>query len=342
MSWSPTARTARRSRPENGYPLRLIVPGLEGNVNVKWLRRITVGGSPLHDPDGRTWTTLALMPDGKARQLQCSVMEAKSVITFPRAASSCRGRGSTRSGAWRGRVVAGPPGRGLDGRSGKTRRDARLQEPVLPLAPHALPARLAVGSGARPVLQSRCTDETGYVQPTLAELVKVRGLNSIVLTTTPSRAGRWRPMRSVHNVHARLWRAASHRRALWRQPVPVGAWPSCDATAGRPPTAEEVQAWDLTIPARWPGPAAGQRDRRTRPGDLTRSGAPPCHGAKGARTRSTSRLVGGQRHAGRPTSPCQDDRELLAIRHHAVELYPPGAASSTNPGSLTARPGCMR
>jgi len=82
------------ARPGNGYPLRLIVPGWEGNVNVKWLRRIKVVDRPymtrMEAPDHTS-----LLPSGKARQF-LFVMEAKSVITFPACMSS---------GDWRGRVA---------------------------------------------------------------------------------------------------------------------------------------------------------------------------------------------------------------------------------------------
>src|SRR4029450_1049156 len=68
-------------RPGNGYPLRLVVPGWEGSVNVKWLRRIKVVDKPYMTRMESTDHT-SLMPDGKARQF-LFVMEAKSVITFP-------------------------------------------------------------------------------------------------------------------------------------------------------------------------------------------------------------------------------------------------------------------
>ena len=89
-------------RPDNGYPLRLVVPGWEGNVNVKWLRRLTVVDRPYMTRMESTGHA-SLMPDGKARQFNF-VMEAKSVITFPSGGQQLGGRGSTRSGAWRGRV----------------------------------------------------------------------------------------------------------------------------------------------------------------------------------------------------------------------------------------------
>ena len=68
-------------RPEQGYPLRLVVPGWEGNTHVKWLRRIKVVDRPYMGREETSKYT-DLMPDGKARQFTF-VMEAKSVITFP-------------------------------------------------------------------------------------------------------------------------------------------------------------------------------------------------------------------------------------------------------------------
>ena len=185
-------------RPENGYPLRLIVPGWTGNINVKWLRRIKVVDQPyLTRMDGVGQPTL--MPDGKARQLQF-VIEAKSVITFPRAASGCRVRGSTRSGAWRGRAA---------GWSAGSRSRRMVARPGGTLASRNRSCRFAHTrfrldwrwDGREAVLQSRCTDETGYVQPTLAELVKVRGLNSVYFNNAIQN---WKVAAdgSVHNVHA--------------------------------------------------------------------------------------------------------------------------------------------
>jgi sulfane dehydrogenase subunit SoxC len=163
-------------RPENGYPLRLIVPGWEGNVNVKWLRRITVGDRPyMTRMESAAHTTL--MPDGKARQF-LFVMEAKSVITFPSGDQRLAGPGlyEVTGLAWSGRGLVRQVEVSTDG--GKRWHDATLQEPVLRFA-HTRFRFTWRWDGREVVLQSRCTDETGYVQPTLAELVKVRGLNSI-------------------------------------------------------------------------------------------------------------------------------------------------------------------
>jgi sulfane dehydrogenase subunit SoxC len=185
-------------RPENGYPLRLIVPGWEGNVNVKWLRRMKLVDRPYMTRLEST-RHAALMPDGKARQFNF-VMEAKSVITFPSGGQRLPGPGfyEIRGLAWSGRGLVRRVEVSTDG--GKTWRDAGLQEPILPLA-HTRFRLDWRWNGREAILQSRCTDETGYVQPTLAELVRVRGLNSSYCNNAIQS---WKVVAdgSVHNVHA--------------------------------------------------------------------------------------------------------------------------------------------
>jgi sulfane dehydrogenase subunit SoxC len=185
-------------RPENGYPVRLIVPGWTGNINVKWLRRLKVVDRPyLTRMDGVGQPTL--MPDGKARHLNF-VMEAKSVITSPSGGQRLPGPGfyELRGLAWTGRGLVRRVEVSTD--AGKTWRDATLQAPVLPYA-HTRFRLDWRWDGREVVLQSRCTDETGYVQPTLAELVKVRGLNSHYFNNAIQS---WKVAAdgSVHNVHA--------------------------------------------------------------------------------------------------------------------------------------------
>jgi sulfane dehydrogenase subunit SoxC len=185
-------------RPENGYPLRLIVPGWTGNSNVKWLRRIAVVDRPyLTRMDGVGQPTLT--PDGKARQLQF-VMEAKSVITFPSGRQQLPAPGfyEIRGLAWSGRGLVRRVEVSTDG--GKTWRDAGLQAPVLRFA-HTRFRLDWRWDGREAVLQSRCTDETGYLQPTLAELVGVRGLNSLYFNNAIQS---WKVAAdgSVHNIHA--------------------------------------------------------------------------------------------------------------------------------------------
>ena len=184
-------------RPENGYPLRLLVPGWEGNANVKWLRRIKVVNRP-HMTRMETVAHAALMPDGKARRFNF-VMEGKSVITSPSGGHRLPGPGlyEIRGLAWSGRGLVRRVEVSTDG--GKTWRGARLQEPILPLA-HTRFRLDWRWDGRETVLQSRCTDETGYVQPTLTELVRVRGLNSVYYNNA-IQGWKLTADGSVHNVH---------------------------------------------------------------------------------------------------------------------------------------------
>jgi sulfane dehydrogenase subunit SoxC len=162
-------------RPEQGFPLRLLLPGYEGNINVKWLRRLKLGSAPFMTREETSKYT-DLMPDGKAYQFSL-VMEAKSVITSPSGQQQIHpGFQEIRGLAWSGRGRVAKVEVSVDG--GRTWQPARLQEPVLPKC-HTrflLPWRW---NGQEAILQSRCTDETGYVQPTRQELVKVRGYNSV-------------------------------------------------------------------------------------------------------------------------------------------------------------------
>ena len=185
-------------RPENGYPLRLIGPGWTGNINVKWLRRLKVVDQPYLTRMDRVGQPI-LMPDGKARQLSF-VMEAKSVITSPSGGQRLRGPGyhEIRGLAWSGRGLVRRVEVSTDG--GRTWRDANLQAPVLRFA-HTRFRLDWRWDGREAALQSRCIDETGYVQPTRAELVRARGLNSRFFNNAIQS---WKVMAdgSVHNVHA--------------------------------------------------------------------------------------------------------------------------------------------
>jgi sulfane dehydrogenase subunit SoxC len=150
-------------RPGNGYPLRLMVPGWEGNVNTKWLRRIKVVDKPYMTRMESTDHT-SLMPDGKARQF-LFVMEAKSVITFPSGTQHLPGPGvyEITGLAWSGRGLVRRVEVSADG--GKTWRDARLQQPVLRFA-HVRFRLDWRWDGREAVLQSRCIDETGGAEST--------------------------------------------------------------------------------------------------------------------------------------------------------------------------------
>jgi sulfane dehydrogenase subunit SoxC len=162
-------------RPEQGYPVRLIVPGWEGNVNIKWLRRLHVADQPYMTAYETAHYT-DLMPDGTARQFTF-VMEAKSVITRPAGGYELDGPGfyEITGLAWSGRGRITKTEISADG--GKSWQEAQLSEPILPKAV----TRFHFPwwwDGKETSLQSRCTDETGYLQPTREELVEVRGLNA--------------------------------------------------------------------------------------------------------------------------------------------------------------------
>jgi sulfane dehydrogenase subunit SoxC len=169
------AQNGEALRPEQGYPLRLLLPGWEGNTSVKWLRQIKVVDAPLMTRDETSKYT-DLLPDGRARQFTF-MMEAKSLITRPSAGQKLGGTGFHEiSGlAWSGQGAITRVEVSTDG--GATWGDAALQLPVLPKA-HTRFTFPWQWDGREAVVAARCTDDTGYVQPSRVELVKARGTQS--------------------------------------------------------------------------------------------------------------------------------------------------------------------
>jgi sulfane dehydrogenase subunit SoxC len=161
-------------RPEQGYPLRLLLPGYEGNTHIKWLRRLEVSDKPFMTREETSKYT-DLMANGKARQFSLD-MEAKSVITFPSGDMKLPGPGFYNIGglAWSGRGRVQSVDVSTD--AGKTWVPARIESAPEPMCTvrFSLPW---MWDGKPAVLQSRCTDETGYFQPTLAQLIAIRGSN---------------------------------------------------------------------------------------------------------------------------------------------------------------------
>jgi sulfane dehydrogenase subunit SoxC len=176
-------------RPEQGYPLRLLVPGVQGVSSVKWLRRIELGDQP--------WNTreeaihyIDLMPGGKHRQYTW-IQEAKSVITSPSGGQVLLDKGyhEITGLAWSGRGRIKRVDVSTDG--GRNWRTARLQEPVHTKAL----TRFRIDwnwDGGPALLQSRAIDDTGYVQPDYRQLRAVRGTRSI-----------------YHNNAIQTWRVAT-------------------------------------------------------------------------------------------------------------------------------------
>jgi sulfane dehydrogenase subunit SoxC len=187
-------QNGERLRPSNGYPVRLFLPGYEGNMNVKWLRRIKVTAEPTMTKD-ETSKYSDLQPDGKAL-LFTFPMEVKSVITSPSGQQKMRGpglyqisglawSGFGRSAAWTSTAAAADPGRGCARRSGAAEGAGALSD--------------GVALGRNPsVLQSRAVDEHGTVQPTRP---RCRGARAVPITTTRSELG-VAAVGDVSNVYA--------------------------------------------------------------------------------------------------------------------------------------------
>lgn len=170
------AQNGEMLRPEQGYPLRLVNPGWEGNTSIKWLRRLEVGDQPwYHREETSKYTDL--MADGRARKFTF-VQECNSVITSP-----CPENPITSSGlieiegiAWSGRGTIKRVDISFDG--GVSWTPANLKGLVLEKALTRF-SLVTKWDGQPWLLQARAVDDTGYVQPTLKQLREARGVESI-------------------------------------------------------------------------------------------------------------------------------------------------------------------
>jgi sulfane dehydrogenase subunit SoxC len=165
-------QNGERLRPENGYPLRLFLPGYEGNMSVKWLRRLKVVGEPTMTRDETSHYTDVLL-NGKALILTYP-MEVKSIITTPSTGLALQGPGvyEITGLAWSGSGKIARVEVSADG--GRSWADAALSEPVLPKSLTRF--RMAWRwNGGPAVIKSRAIDETGAVQPTRDAFVRERG-----------------------------------------------------------------------------------------------------------------------------------------------------------------------
>jgi sulfane dehydrogenase subunit SoxC len=196
-------------RPEQGFPLRLVVPGYEGPANVKWLRRIKVGDLPwMAHADNPGHTTLR--PDGKGRWFQFE-MGVNSVITNPSGGQrlSRRGYYGLTGLAWSGGGAITRVEVSADG--GRTWKDAQLLEPIHRIA-HTRFYFPWSWDGKEVVLQSRATDERGDVQPALAELSRIYGVDTAYWLAIRDSRAHFNPIQpwkitedgSVHNA---IWEA---------------------------------------------------------------------------------------------------------------------------------------
>ncbi|MCL7744443.1 sulfite dehydrogenase [Guyparkeria hydrothermalis] len=170
------AQNGEALRPENGYPIRFLLPGCEANMSIKWLRRIKFVDKPLVTYQ-ETRHYIEPLPDGTIRQFSL-VNETNSVINYPCPDNQMKGKGAyeIRGIAWSGRGKIAHVDVSVDG--GKNWKEAELVEPVMSkcVTKFKLPFEW---NGDEHLIMSRATDETGYVQPTLMQLRNVRGTNSI-------------------------------------------------------------------------------------------------------------------------------------------------------------------
>ncbi len=188
------AQNGEAVRPEQGYPARLLLPGWEGSANVKWLRRLKVSDRPFMTRE-ETARYTDLMPDGSVRTFAFE-MEVKSIITAPAYPDELvEGWWEVRGLAWSGRGKIARVEVSTDG--GATWRKAELEAPVLSKA-HTRFRSAWKWSGGPALLMSRATDESGAVQPTLAEL-----------------RARRTPGNDYHVNHIRAWRVTEEGSVLF-------------------------------------------------------------------------------------------------------------------------------
>ncbi|TMH60584.1 MAG: sulfite dehydrogenase [Betaproteobacteria bacterium] len=178
-------QNGERVMPGQGYPMRLLLPGWEGNMNVKWLRRLQLTESPaMTYYEARTYAPI--LPSGKAYRFYF-IQEVKSFITRPSVGMEMKGPGFYEiSGiAYSGNGRIANVMVSADG--GQTWAQAALQEPVMSksFTRFRIPWQW---NGGPAVLQSRARDDQGNVQPTRAEIIAVRGQASRVppVTVFPS------------------------------------------------------------------------------------------------------------------------------------------------------------
>jgi len=164
------AQNGEAIRPEQGYPARLLLPGWEGNTNVKWLRRIEISDQPWMTREETSKYTYPVKD--RIRQFSFD-MDARSIITYPSYPNKIEpGWIEIRGIAWSGRGKVQTVEVSTD--AGKTWQIARLQGPILDKA-HTAFRHLWQWKGGDTEILSRVTDTTGYTQPTLKQLVNARG-----------------------------------------------------------------------------------------------------------------------------------------------------------------------
>ena len=169
------AQNGEPLRAEQGYPIRVVLPGWEGNTCVKWLRRIEVGDQPWMTRDETSKYTDPLK-DNTIRQFSF-LMDARSIITSPTYPEHLeKGWHEIRGLAWSGRGKIKQVEVSTDG--GRNWQIAQLQQPVMEKS-HTRFRIMWQWDGKERLLLSRAIDDTGYRQPWAKELIDVRGIGSL-------------------------------------------------------------------------------------------------------------------------------------------------------------------
>jgi sulfane dehydrogenase subunit SoxC len=208
------AQNGEPLRLENGYPVRMVVPGWGGRIHVKWLNRVKVIDQPYmttqdrasHMAHGAAGEGAYMAFSEKGRNWQFEIY-AKSIITYPSGGHRLPGPGFYEiSGlAWSGGGVVRRVEVSTDG--GKAWNDAKLQEPVLPKA-HTRFRFPWNWNGQEAVLQSRCTDERGEVQPSVFDIDKMWGVDQGQSCVSELGADCNKVPRRANRAYIMSWRVA--------------------------------------------------------------------------------------------------------------------------------------
>ena len=310
------AQNGEALRPEQGYPVRLFLPGFEGSASVKWLRRIEVASAPFMMREETSKYTDPL-PDGTARQFSF-VMDAKSIITEPAFPEKLSGPGwrEIRGIAWSGRGKIAHVDISVDG--GATWQKATLDDPVLPKC-HTRFRFAWNWTGGETTIMSRATDETGYSQPTLEALLDgARAGHAVPLQQHPRLEGG----RRRHGDAGRGGRVMRRSVILGTIVISAAAWSAALVGAGAKPPSRRAVA----LRAR-PGRDA-RRDQEAR----HRRRAPTAPGCPRAAARSPKARPSTPPSARRATARAGKGRRSIAS-------WPPTPATTSRSAAIRGWPG---
>ena len=327
------AQNGEPLRPEQGFPMRLLLPGWEGNTNVKWLRRLELGTRPWMT----RWETATYtdpLANGTARQFSFE-MDARSIITSPAHPETIeRGWRSISGLAWSGRGKIARVDVSTD--AGKTWQVATLDEPVRSKA-HTRFTHMWEWTGSRDD-HPESRDRRNGLRAADARRADARsrrrhGVSLQSDLRMESDAERARVLSRSHVMRASRIVAVASRSSLSRLRRCRGeptmsrrAIRRVATSSARRRRRAEVAARDVDVGPGRRGPAGGKRHGGARHGDLTRQQCASCHGERGeGKPPLYPRLIGRDSIAegfpfGKDPRLRENDRQLLAVRDDGVRL----------------------